>query len=132
VITSAPIEVAVSVDPAPSSQLSDAEERSERTFKLSVNDWMVYTGTHVYGRGFVLSDKERQVFLDSDSRNEQRIRPFLRGEDVNNEPGHEHSAWIIDFGEMPEEEARQWPDLFSHLERTVAPERATSRRANKA
>ena len=110
--------------PRISSYLSDAEERSEQTFKLSANDWMVYTGTHVYGRGFVLSDKERQVFLDSDSRNEERIRPFLRGEDVNNEPGHEHSAWIIDFGEMPEEEARQWPDLFSHLERTVAPERA--------
>lgn len=37
---------------------------------------------------------------------------------------HENADWIIDFKDMPEIKAREWPDLFVHLENTVKLERA--------
>lgn len=91
--------------------------------QLAANKTMVFTGTHVYGKGFVISSSERDHFIKLDPNSAEIIRPFLKGEDINRHPLHAHSEWIIDFGDMPEEEARRWPDLFSHLEKTVKIER---------
>ena len=58
-----------------------------------------------------------------DAKNSKIIRPYLRGEDINRHPSHRHGDWVIDFGEMSESAAREWPPVFSHLEETVKIER---------
>src|SRR5581483_9631519 len=58
-----------------------------------------------------------------DPRNAQRIRPYLGGEEMLRSPTQTPSRYVIDFGEMTENEARQWPDLIKILEEKVRPQR---------
>jgi hypothetical protein len=53
--------------------------------------------------------------IEQDSRNQERIFPFISGDDVNSSPTHTHDRYVINFGEMSEEEAREWPDLMALL-----------------
>lgn len=92
---------------------------------LQNNSLLCYTGTYVYGEGFVLSNEEREKFICEDIRNQERIKPFLRGTDINSHPEHLNSCWVIDFDNLNENEARKWPILFHHLETTVKPQRST-------
>jgi hypothetical protein len=103
---------------------ADSQVELPNPARLHANKLLVFTGTYVYGRGFVLSNAERLSFIQQNPRNKDRIRPYLRGEDINRHCEHRHEDWVIDFGEMSEKEARQWPELFDHLQRTVEPERA--------
>ncbi|MBX6311925.1 MAG: hypothetical protein IRY99_03245 [Isosphaeraceae bacterium] len=59
-----------------------------------------------------------------DPRNAERIFPYIGGEEVNDSPTHAHHRYVINFGEMTEEEARRWPDLMRIVEEKVRPERA--------
>lgn len=56
-------------------------------------------------------------------RNQERIFPYLGGEELNTNPTHSHHRYVIHFGEMTEEEARKWPDLMRIVEEKVKPER---------
>ena len=58
-----------------------------------------------------------------DPRNAERIFPYIGGEEVNDSLTHAHHRYVINFGEMSEEEARQWPDLMRIIEEKVKPER---------
>jgi hypothetical protein len=40
----------------------------------------------------------------------------IGGEEVNDSPTHAHHRYVINFGEMTEEEARKWPDLMRIVE----------------
>ena len=55
--------------------------------------------------------------------NAERIFPYIGGAEVNSEPKHLHHRYVINFGEMSEEEARQWPDLMTIVKERVKPER---------
>jgi hypothetical protein len=57
-------------------------------------------------------------------RNAERIFPFLGGEEVNDHPELKNHRYIINFGNLSEEEARRnWPDLMRIVEEKVRPER---------
>lgn len=43
-------------------------------------------------------------------------------------PSHQHRRYIINFGDMEEQEARLWPDLFKIVEERVKPERMENNR----
>ena len=57
--------------------------------------------------------------IAKDPRNAERIFPYIGGEEVNDSPTHAHHRYVINFGEMTEEEARQWPDLMQIVEEKV-------------
>jgi hypothetical protein len=63
-------------------------------------------------------------------RNKERIFPYIGGEEVNTNPIHAHHRYVIDFGDMSEEDARQWPDLMDILERKVRTVRLKDNREN--
>ncbi|CAM2982720.1 Eco57I restriction-modification methylase domain-containing protein [Rariglobus hedericola] len=106
------------------SYLTEATSDLLAPFSLLKNKDISATGTYVYGRGFVLSPEQRQHFIEADPRNTEFIFRFLRGQDINQDPEHRASAFVINFGEMPESEARKRPLIFDHLRRYVEPERA--------
>src|SRR5262249_54958902 len=54
--------------------------------------------------------------------------PYIGGEEVNNSPTHTHHRYVINFGEMSEKEARQWPDLMKVVEEKVKPQRINDKR----
>lgn len=57
------------------------------------------------------------------------VRPWVNGLDLTRRP---RGMWIIDFGEMPIEEAALYEAPFEYMKKHVAPVRATNRRARRA
>lgn len=102
---------------------------------LRANAGKSFQGSITYGMGFTFSDTDSRgvasplglmrEIVEKQPRNQERIFPFLGGDEVNNHPKHEHDRYVIFFGEMDESQARNWPDLMQILERKVRPERAT-------
>ena len=90
-----------------------------------------FQGSIVLGMGFTFDDSnadatpiaEMHRLIDENSQNQERIFPYIGGEEVNSSPNHAHHRYVINFGEMSEDEARQYPDLMKIVEEKVKPER---------
>ncbi len=102
----------------------DIEENAGRSF----------VGSYVLGKGFTFDDREKsrdtvssladmRALIAKDPRNQERIFPYLGGEEINDDAEQRPHRFIINFGEMSEEEARRWPDLMAVVEDKVRPER---------
>src|SRR4029079_725009 len=46
-----------------------------------------------------LDDMRR--LIEKDPRNQERIFPYIGGEEVNESPTHAHHRYVINFGDMP-------------------------------
>lgn len=98
---------------------------------LAANAERSYSGVKIYGQGFLFDDTDdkatpvaKKVELERDPRNRARIREYIGGEEINTSATQSADRYVIDFGMMREEEARQWPELFAIVEAKVKPERA--------
>jgi len=97
-----------------------------------------FLGSKIYGQGFTFDDTDKkgvanpisimQALIAKDPRNAERIFPYIGGEEVNDSPTHAHHRYVINFGQMSEEEARRWPDLMNIVEQKVKPERLRQNR----
>ena len=62
--------------------------------------------------------------IAKDPRNAERDLPLHRRRGGEHSPTHAHHRYVINFGEMSEEECRRrWPDLMAIVEAKVKPER---------
>jgi hypothetical protein len=104
--------------------------------RLRANSNKSFQGSIVLGMGFTFDDEnpeatpiaEMKQLITKDPRNQQRIFPYIGGEEVNDSPTHEHRRYVINFGEMSEGEARAWPDLMAIVEDKVKPSRLAGKR----
>jgi hypothetical protein len=91
-----------------------------------------FQGSIVLGMGFTFDDDnpeatpiaEMHRLITENPQNAERIFPYIGGEEVNSSPTHSHRRYVINFGEMSEAEARQYPDLINIVEKKVKPARA--------
>lgn len=105
---------------------------------LIANTRKSFNGTCILGMGFTFDDTanqnvatslaEMQRLIRSNPKNAQRIRPYLGGEELNTSPTHQHNRYVIDFGDLSEEESRGWPELMAIIEAKVKPVRLTDNR----
>ncbi len=108
--------------------------------RLQANVGKSFQGSIVLGMGFTFDDTDKKGVANSledmkrlvekDPRNNDRIFPYIGGEEVNDSPTHAHHRYVINFGDMNEEDARLWPDLISIIERRVKPFRLSDKRAS--
>jgi len=92
-----------------------------------------FIGSYVLGMGFTFDDTdtkgvaspiaEMHRLIKKDARNQERIFPYVGGEEVTTSPRHAHHRYVINFDNMSEAEARKWPDLMRIVEERVKPER---------
>jgi hypothetical protein len=111
---------------------------SEEPAKLAANKGKSFLGSKIYGQGFTFDDsdpkgiastlEDMQRLVENNPRNLERIFPYLGGQEVNESPTHGYHRYVINFGEISEEEARQWPDLMRIVEEKVKPERIKNNR----
>lgn len=101
--------------------LTQREEWSPKRLKAAQN--MAFVGSYVLGKGFVLSPDDAQRLLDADPRNQDVIFPYLSGEDVNSNPTHQPSRWVISFWDWSEDKARSYKEPWRWIEEYVQPER---------
>ena len=95
-----------------------------------------FLGSYVLGMGFTFDDTnpeattlaEMQQLIAENPKNQERIFPYIGGSEVNSSPTHAHHRYVINFGEMSEEEAREYPDLMAIVEEKVKPERLKNNR----
>ena len=111
----------------------DAGEQREEPKPLQASQAMSFTGTKVYGNGFVLSIEEAKQLLHAHERNKQVVKPYLVGRELNDadcSPGR----FIIDFTGMTRKEAESFPEPWAIVDarvredRQLAPEKAMRER----
>jgi hypothetical protein len=116
--------------------------------RLHANAGKSFVGSYILGMGFTFDDTDKkgvaspitraradelartgprplsmEELFERDPRNRERVFPYIGGKEVNDSPTHAHHRYVINFGEMTEEEARSWPDLMAIVEERVKPER---------
>lgn len=112
---------------------------SDNPASMKANAHKSFQGSIVLGMGFTFDDDnpdatpiaEMQRLVSKDSRNRERIFPYIGGEEINESPIHAHRRYVINFGTMDEVEARAWPDLMAIIEQKVKPERLKLKRAHQ-
>jgi len=102
---------------------------SEDPKVLKANEGKSFQGSTVLGMGFTFDDTDKsgaassladmQRLISHNPRNQARIFPYLGGEEMNSSPTHSHHRYVINFGDLTEEEARAWPDLLRIVEEKV-------------
>ena len=100
---------------------------------LRSNARISFKGSEVYGPGFIFSDNSSdglsnpislmKSLIQKDPQNAERIYPYIGGDEVNDSPTHTNVRFVIGFGDMDEQHARQWPELFQIVEQKVRPQR---------
>ena len=91
--------------------------------RLAANGGRAFQGCILLGTGFTFDDaaaakgkpasteSEMRRLIAKDSRNAERIFPYLGGEEMNTDPRHAHRRWCIDFNDFPlrrERMAKRW------------------------
>ncbi len=104
--------VAGDLDDAPS-QLA---ENADKAFQGSILLGMGFTfDDSAAAKGEAESIEEMKLLIKADSRNAERIKPYIGGEELNNSPTHAHHRYAIDFEDFPlrrdPEATRPWNEL---------------------
>jgi N-6 DNA Methylase len=89
-------------------------------------------GTKIYGAGFLFEDgaqgstpldKMREILACHPGYSEV-IRPYIGGDELNTHPRHEHSRFVINLNDVPEEPGLDaWPELRQIIYEMVKPTR---------
>ncbi|MDB9444833.1 Eco57I restriction-modification methylase domain-containing protein [Anabaena sp. CS-542/02] len=98
---------------------------------LLANAGKSFQGSIVLGMGFTFDDTnpnatpitEMHRLIESNPKNQECIFPYIGGEEVNSSPTHAYHRYVINFGDMSEQEARGYPDLMAIVETKVKPDR---------
>ncbi|WP_375448824.1 Eco57I restriction-modification methylase domain-containing protein [uncultured Nostoc sp.] len=113
---------------------------NENPKALLANSGKSFIGSYVLGMGFTFDDSnpdattiaEMHRLIEQNPKNAERIFPYIGGEEVNSSPTHIHHRYVINFGEISEAEARQYPDLIKIVEEKVKPARLAQNREIRA
>lgn len=79
--------------------------------RLKANEGKSFIGSYILGMGFTFDDTDTKGVASSladmkqliakDPRNQERIFPYIGGEEVNDSPSHAHHRYAINFGDFP-------------------------------
>ena len=106
-----------------SSFLKSAGRAEVKASRLSENAGAAFIGCYALGKGFNLDSEEVQEWIAEDPKNSEVLFPCLNGRDLNSRSNCAASRWIVDFNDWPEERAAEYEAPYTHLLRTVKPER---------
>ncbi len=100
---------------------------------LAANADASFQGACVLGMGFTFDDSDTtgtassitamHDLLRRDSKNAERIFPYIGGKEINSNPELLHHRYVIDFEDMSLEEASRWPELLDIVRNRVKPDR---------
>ncbi|WP_239646230.1 Eco57I restriction-modification methylase domain-containing protein [Nocardiopsis valliformis] len=97
-------------------------------WRLVANAETSFIGSYVLGEGFVLESDQAKELIQKNPKNQEVVFPYLIGKDLNSRPDCSPSRWVINFGAMSEEEAREYLEPFEIVERDVKPARMQNNR----
>ena len=81
-----------------------------------------------YARGICASISELNTIMES-KINRSVIFPYYGGEEINNDPAHRNSRFVVDFGDRGENECNEfWPELLNIVRTFNKSERSIQKR----
>jgi hypothetical protein len=107
---------------------------------LRANAGKSFIGSIILGMGFTFDDEsaakgetlslsDMHALIDRNPCVSDRIRPYIGGEELNNEPRQLHRRFAFDLSDLSESEAREnWPELFELARQRVKPKRDVLKR----
>jgi hypothetical protein len=87
------------------------------------------TGCKIDCGGFYLSAAEAAEVIRADPISAAVVRPLFGGEDLYSAPLLEAKRWVVDFGSLPEAEARRYAEPWAIVEARVKPDVLSKSRA---
>ena len=116
------------------SYLQSSEDQAESSpIQLTSNDGICFSGHYLMGQGFVLNEEEKESLIKANGNNAEAIFPYIRGDDINNEPSQSSGLYAINFSmrELAECES-EFPECVALVRDLVKPERdLVKRKANR-
>jgi hypothetical protein len=90
---------------------------------LKGNEGRSFIGTYLLGMGFTFDDTDKQHvastlskmhdLVEANPQNQERIFPYIGGEEINDDPQHKHHRYVINFEDFPlkrEPRSPSWAD----------------------
>ncbi len=101
-----------------------SDTQNHEVVKLVKNAKTAFIGYYTRGMGFVLPPEEAlQLLGRTDADYTRVIHPFINGEDIVRTGDQRPTRWVIDFADLPLEEAAKWPAALSVITERVRPGR---------
>ncbi|WP_069791780.1 type IIL restriction-modification enzyme MmeI [Cyanobacterium sp. IPPAS B-1200] len=93
--------------------------------KIKCNKNLSFQACELSGKGFIISEEEAKEWIKKDSNNQKVLKPMIDGRGLIHP--FEKLDWVIDFNDMPIEEASNYKLPFERVKEKVKPERDKSR-----
>jgi hypothetical protein len=106
--------------PAITAQLEPQGRTRGMPQRLVANGARSFIGCALNAIGFVLNNDEANGLL-AEPLNAAVVKPYLTGEDLNDNPSQRASRWVIDFADWPRGRADAYPSCMRLLEERVFP-----------
>ena len=106
---------------------ADIDVSGARTIQANKN--FSFVGPQPNGKGFLIDETTASQWIKEDSKNSEVVKLFSGATDLARKPHGIPSRWIIDFSDMPIEEASRYELPFRHVQEYVKPEREQNREA---
>ncbi len=94
---------------------------------IAVNLNKCFQGASPIGKGFIVTKEQVEKWIDRDNKNRNILKLFSMGANLAQNINGKPDRWIIDFEDMPIEDASEYQLLFEHIKITVKPERDNNR-----
>lgn len=91
--------------------------------KLARNKDIAFQGSIILGSGFTMPVDAALEILAANPSYRDALFPYLIGRDLNSDPAHAPSRWVISFWDWSLEKASNFPELLEKVQREVRPER---------
>ena len=95
-------------------------------FTLLASKEKSFTGTKVYGNGFVLAATEAEDIIRHERRCRKVIKPYLIGKELNDDPNCRPARFIIDFTGLSASEAQQYSAAWAIVSERVREDRQSA------
>lgn len=96
--------------------------------RLKTNLNSCFQGVIPVGEGFVVTDEQVNRWIQVDPKNEAILKLFSMGANLAKEPSGKPKRWIVDFNDMPIEDASEYKLPFEYIRTNVKPFRDKNRR----
>ncbi|MEB3295569.1 MAG: DNA methyltransferase [Synechococcales bacterium] len=96
--------------------------------RLAANLHCCFQGVIPVGKGFIVTEQQVKDWIKADPKNQEVLKLFSMGANLAQAMHGKPDRWIIDFNDMPMEDASAYKLPFAHIKTHVKPQRDHNRR----
>ena len=100
-----------------------------RANRLKANLNYCFQGVIPVGKGFIITEEQVNAWIKADRKNQEVLKLFSMGANLAQEVNGKPDRWIIDFNDMPFDEASTYKLPFQQVKNLVKPDRDSNREA---